>query len=365
MKKILFVAPFPPPIHGASLRNQSVADSELINRQFVLKTFAANQANDVNDIGVFSWRKILKTIKDTVALIQVLYSFRPDLVYFNISLFGFALYRDTVYTTIFKLNRTKLLYHLRTQGVQDQVTRSFLKKTLFKYLFHNVDVICLSHRLSTDIAGIYQHQPYIVGNGIPVESTLNVSGQKNSRIPTVLFLSNLNKKKGIDDLLQAFGKLKEKEIPYKGIIVGRPFDYTEADINQKCAEIGIQEEVQVVGPLYGEKKIDVFLSSDIFVLPTYFEAFPGVILEAMQFGLPVVSTQEGAIPEMVQHTVTGLLVEKQNVPQLVGAIEQLLYDQSAREKMGILGRKRFYAEYTQDIAENNLVEVFNQVLDDH
>lgn len=364
MKKILFVAPFPPPIHGASLRNQSVADSELINCQFTLRTFAANQASDVDDIGRFSWGKILKTVGDAIALIRVLNSFRPDMVYFNISLFGFALYRDTLYTTIFKLKRSKLLYHLRTQGVRDQVERNFFKKMLFKYLFHSVDVICMSHNLSADIAKIYQSRPYIVGDGIPIEHTSDRVTLEGSNTLTILFLSNLSKKKGIDELLLAFQNLNKKKISYKGVIVGRSFDYTEADVNQKCLALGISEEVQVLGPIYGEQKIKLFLAADIFVLPTYFEAFPGAILEAMQFGLPVVSTHEGAIPEIVQHTKTGLLVEKQNVQQLTDAIEELLQNPVMGKEMGNLGRKRFLEKYTLEVSEDNLVKVFKRVLYD-
>lgn len=365
MKKILFVAPFPPPIHGAALRNQTIAESKLVNRLFILRTFAANQASDVNDIGRFSWRKILKTAKDIAELIGVLRSFRPDLVYFNISLFGFALYRDALYSTIFKLGRFKLLYHLRTQGIQDQIEKSLFKRVLFKYLFYNVDVICLSSKLSLDIAGVYQHKPFIVGNGIPVEHICNQTSRKNAAIPKILFLSNLNIKKGIDELLLAFQMLNKKKLPFEGIIVGRSFDYTEIEVIQKCAKLGIKEKVNVVGPLYGKEKIKMLISADIFALPTYFEAFPGVVLEAMQFGLPVISSFEGAIPEIVQHGKTGLLIEKQNVQQLTDALELLINDQPLREKFGTSGKEHFFQNYTLEAFEENMTNVFNHVLNDH
>jgi len=364
LKKILFVAPFPPPVHGAALRNQSVAESERINQQFRMKVFHANQASDVHDIGRFSWRKVLKTIADFKYLIRTLREFQPDLVYFNISLFGFALYRDSLYTLLFKVTGHRLLYHLRTQGVKDQIRRSSFKRLLFRYLFHNVQVICLSRTLFQDIADIYRGEPFIVGNGIPVEKTDNISLHKKQGPTQILFLSNFNIKKGINELLSAFEILKRKAIPFKGVFVGRPFGYTEEDLRNKIEELDMAQYVTIIGPLYGSEKTRVFLESDIFAFPTYFEAFPGVVLEAMQFGLPVVSTFEGAIPEIVQQRKTGLLTEKQNVEQLATALELLISDQSLRERMGKAGKDRFFQYFTLEAFENSMVHVFNQVLND-
>lgn len=97
-----------------------------------MRIFHANQASDVHDIGKFSWKKVIRTFTDVFKLINDLISFKPHLVYFNISLFGFALYRDAIYAFIFKVFRKKLLYHLRTQGVREQIEKnSFKKKPVF------------------------------------------------------------------------------------------------------------------------------------------------------------------------------------------------------------------------------------------
>ncbi len=329
-----------------------------------MKAFHANQASDVHDIGRFSLKKVLRTINDFLALVLTLYRFRPDLVYFNISLFGFALYRDSLYTVLFKVTGHRLLYHLRTQGVKEQIDKSRFKKLLFQYLFRDVQVICLSRALFQDIADVYGGEPFIVGNGIAVEEVGSSVLSKNSEVPQILFLSNFSIKKGVNELFGAFEILKNKGTQFRGVIVGRPFDYTEEDLRNKVEELDMVQYVTVVGPLYGSKKVNTFIESDIFAFPTYFEAFPGVVLEAMQFGLPVVSTFEGAIPEIIQDGETGLLTEKQNVEQLANALELLINDQSLREKLGKSGKNRFFKHFTLEAFENSMVDVFNHVLND-
>lgn len=375
-KKILFIGPFPPPVHGASLRNQSIADSKLINKYFDLKIFCANQASDVHDIGHFSWRKVFKTIEDMKNLVLVLLSFKPDLVYFNISLFGFALYRDALYATVFKIFRFKLLYHLRTQGVREQVEKSKFKKLLFHYLFHNVDIICLSRALYQDIALVFDRAPIIVNNGIAIEEfplivndgiavedfSQQLENNPNKKITNILFLSNYGIKKGINELLSALRVLKQSKCKFKAKLIGKDFDYTANVLRKKIALMELDLDIEVVGPLYGEEKHQALHEADIFVLPTYFEAFPGVILEAMQFGLPVVSTWEGAIPEIVDNGKTGLLVEKKNSEALAQALTVLVNDPVVREKMGQEGQQKFFQNFTLETFEKNMVAVFNQVL---
>ncbi len=120
-----------------------------------------------------------------------------------------------------------------------------------------------------------------------------------------------------------------------------------------------------MGPKYGEEKSRLFLQADIFCFPTYYppEAFPLVLLEAMQFGKPVVSTYEGAIPEIVDEGVTGFLVPPKDFHALSEKLEILIADSELRERMGKAGRMKFFEKYTVDIFERNLLKVFEEVAD--
>lgn len=355
--RLLFFLPLPPPIHGAALRNKSLVESKLLRAYFEIEVIPFDFASEVDSVGKFSLLKLAKMTQRTFTIIGKLLNFRPNLVYFNISLYGFALYRDSFFVAIFKLFRTPLLYHLRTQGVKRQVEKSRIKSALFTYVFKNVNVICLSPLLANDIKDVYDGKPYIVSNGI---TDLNPTGHRNkisNKKPVILFLSNLTAEKGVLDLVESFRILKERGVEFEGWIAGPSGNISINDL-QKILSQSKVNEVSVLGGIYGEDKLKLLSTADIFVLPTHFEAFPGVILEAMQFFLPVVASHEGAIPEIVDDGRTGLLVEKKNALDLAKKLERLILDKEVREAMGETARQKYLTNYAIESFEENMINVF-------
>lgn len=362
-KKILFFVPLPPPITGAALRNKSLVESAVLNREFDIYVIPFNFAEEVKDIGKFSSRKIYKSLTRAFSIIRVVLSFRPDLVYFNLSLYGFALYRDILFVMIFKTLRCRLLFHLRTQGVKKQVSESGIKRFIFKTIFHNSKVICLSDFLSKDIEDIYPLKPIIVNNGIEdVTTKFDVNIKTPSSKVNIMYLGHLWAFKGIEDLLQALYLLKLDGLEFHATIAGPEGDITYDSLREKIMRLGLENSVDVPGSQEGDDKYQLYLSADIFVLPTHFEAFPGVILEAMQFSLPVVSTFEGAIPEIVDNGVTGFLVRKQDAQDLSLHLKKLIQDSLLRKTMGRNARTRFVRYYNLELFEQNMKSAFTSAL---
>jgi glycosyltransferase involved in cell wall biosynthesis len=181
----------------------------------------------------------------------------------------------------------------------------------------------------------------------------------------LLFLSNMVREKGPLVLLEALSVVKARGLAFEAVFAGSRFDDGCVDeLEAGVRRFGLSDQVRYVGPVYGDAKDALFREHDIFVFPTYYpnEAFPLVLLEAMQRGLPVVSTFEGAIPEIVTDGKTGFLVPQRDVGALADRLETLIGDPRRCREMGNAGRARYLEEYTLDRFEENLARVLGYCL---
>jgi glycosyltransferase involved in cell wall biosynthesis len=118
--------------------------------------------------------------------------------------------------------------------------------------------------------------------------------------------------------------------------------------------------VEFVGRVDGEAKWGLFERADLLVFPGYQpEGLPLVILEAMAAGLPVVSTDTGAVRDVVVDGVTGLIVDKRNPAALAAAVRRLAGDSGLRRRLGEAGRERYLAEFTEERCARRLVSLFD------
>ena len=357
------MAQLPPPVHGAALRNKSLLDSELLNNEFNIINLPLRFIDNMKDLGKFSFAKIWIMIRYCFRLAVILIKNKTDVVYFTMSPSGGAFYRDILFITIIKLFNKKRILHFRVKGIKKTASSS-TGRFLVNYAFRGSEIVCLSNHHMLDVEGFTDHRPYLVPNGIKVETQfLYLADEKKlSSVPHLLFLSNLSVKKGIPDLIRAFGILKGKGYKFTAGIVGNEWDMTFIQVQKLISDNGIENEVKLEGPKFGKEKFEQLARADIFVFPTYFELFPGVILEAMQFGKAIVSTFEGSIPEMIDNHVNGILVQQQNAPALADAISQFLDNPEKIIEFGALARKKFFEEFTLQAFESKMHSVFKEVL---
>ncbi|MBW2081141.1 MAG: glycosyltransferase family 4 protein, partial [Deltaproteobacteria bacterium] len=159
--------------------------------------------------------------------------------------------------------------------------------------------------------------------------------------------------------------LKDKGLEFKTYFVGNPStELTKEIFSETIDRLRLRSHVKYLGPKYGKDKHEILAQADILVFPTYFskEAFPLIVLEAMAAGLPVVSTREGAIPEIIDDGVTGFIIDKQNPGKLAEKLEYLISNLDQAKKMGQAGRAKFEQNYTIEKFYHNLVEIFNEVM---
>ena len=153
-------------------------------------------------------------------------------------------------------------------------------------------------------------------------------------------------------LLDACRVLKERGLAFICDFVGGETKEISAEVfREAVAARGLEEHVTYHGPKYGEEKHRFFMNADVFVQPTFDDCFPLTLVEAMQYRLPIASTDVGAIPDMVEHGVNGFVCKQQDVDSLVNALERLITDPALRQQMGEAGYQRYCEEFTLEAFE--------------
>lgn len=158
------------------------------------------------------------------------------------------------------------------------------------------------------------------------------SGENNT--VNVLFMGRLGQRKGAYDLVEAAKLIKNPNVK-----INMYGDGEVKEIKSIVKENNLENIVNVMGWISGKDVEKAYRNSDIFILPSYNEGLPMSILEAMSYGLPVISTTVGGIPEQVVDNVSGFLINAGDVSAIAEKIELMAQDKSLINKMGLEGRK--------------------------
>lgn len=171
---------------------------------------------------------------------------------------------------------------------------------------------------------------------------------------TLLFVGRLAGVKGVPILLDAVAALKER---FPGLRLALIGDGPErAALEERAKPLG--DTVVFLGYQSQDAVAEALAQSDVFVLPSFAEGVPVVLMEAMAAGVPVIATQIAGIPELVSHWDSGLLVPPGDVPALTEAISQMLASADQRRVMGAVGRATVEAEFNIHIEAARLSHLF-------
>jgi glycosyltransferase involved in cell wall biosynthesis len=132
-----------------------------------------------------------------------------------------------------------------------------------------------------------------------------------------------------------------------------------ADLKALASELGVADQVHFLG--YTSDVAGIYEAGDVFALASRNESFGLVLAEAACFGLPVVATRAGGIPEVVSESETGLLVPPDDVPALSRALSALIADPSLRERLGAAGRLRVASQFTVQGMTSAMEECWRQL----
>jgi len=161
--------------------------------------------------------------------------------------------------------------------------------------------------------------------------------------PLLLYVGRIAPIKGLETLLDAVGCLRGAGTPAHLAVIGgetdEPADGHEADVRRRAAALGLGDAVSFVGAQPQERLRDWYVATDVTVLPSYYESFGMVALEAMACGSPVVASRVGGLQSTVRDGVTGLLVPEGDPCALAASITRVLGDGALRWRLGREGQR--------------------------
>ncbi len=173
----------------------------------------------------------------------------------------------------------------------------------------------------------------------------------------LLYLGLLSRDKGAYDLLQAMALLPAS-CPVR-LHVGGNGD--TAAFTREIARLGLDQKVEFLGWVSGERKVGLLNSCHAMVLPSYYEGLPMSVLEALAYGMAVIATPVGGVPEVVDNNSSGILVEPGDVQALAAAIERLAADAQLRDQMGRESARRG-KDFLPQAAEARLTQLYTTLL---
>ncbi len=360
-KSVIFIGQMPPPWHGVSAINSWILKSKLLNQNYDFHVINLTTAISISDIGKQSIRKYIHFAKTVFLTLYKLLKVNPSLCYITLTPTGSAFFKDSLILFILKLFKKPIIVHFHGKGITDWVkSKPDWVKSYYQKVLNDVYLIILGNNLKSDIEIVYKQKPFVVPNGIPLIPKIEFTPSVTSGFQ-ILFLSNLMKSKGILDFIDSIKILETKGLHFKASIIGDSGDLTLQEAKKLLAEYGLQRSVDLLGPKYKEEKYKLLSNADVLVFPTHNEAFGLVLLEAMQIGIPVITTNEGCIPEIIEHNVNGYIVEKRSPQSIADRLIHIMNNPSIKSEIGQRNKAKFKSEYTFNIFEKRMIKIFNQI----
>lgn len=239
----------------------------------------------------------------------------------------------------------------------------FFKKIQFCVAKRANQIIVPSHYFKGVIVnwGIQPEKIKVIYNGIEINESNLLAGRQESKVHKVesrvlLSVGRLVPWKGFRVLVEIMPDLL-KEIPeLKLVIVGD--GPQKKELEYTIQELNLEDKVVLAGQLKREEVLEYMQKSNIFILNTSYEGFAHLLLEAANFMIPVITTNVGGNPELIENNEEGILIEPDNKEQIKGAVLKVLRDSEFREKIiqnAFKKSKQFSIQNTLDELEKLLI----------
>jgi glycosyltransferase involved in cell wall biosynthesis len=284
-------------------------------------------------------RKILVFIRALGFLSWRLLSQKTDIVYIHVAERGSA-FRQAMTTAIALLLNKPVILHSHSadfhtfyanlpQIIQVGLRQIFRKSTRFIVLSHSWKKFYIEN------LGLESERIIVLPN--PVKFPATTLQPAHAGKVNFLFLGKIGERKGAFDLISAFSAIPLAQRENAELVIAGDGEGTKA--RHTIEQLNLTQSIRILDWVDEQQRDELLARADVFVLPSYNEGLPMALLEAMSWGLPVITTPVGGIPELISTAKNGLLVTPGQIEQLSAAMQSLIESENLRTSLGNAGRE--------------------------
>jgi glycosyltransferase involved in cell wall biosynthesis len=318
--------------------------------------------------GRFSVSNIVWAVSDCWRFLLAILTSRPQLTHIGTA-FGFSFVKNSLCIVISRLLSCKVLLHPHCSFAKLCGNRPRWWKRYFRWVISLVHgVIVVSKEWNELLSIVPDCKVFELPNAIKIDyfhevAKTQLRGKQKNRPWQVLYLGYLGKAKGSFDLLDALKMAKVANDELHFVLVGSELVPGELKrLQEKVQTDHLNTYVDLLPPVFGSEKLDVFRRADIFVYPSYHEGMPMAVIEAMACALPVVAARVGGLPDLIQDHVTGLLVEPGRPDQVIDALHDLMRNDCLRDQIKKNCFEKVRRQFDIENRVNQLIDIYRKVI---
>lgn len=266
--------------------------------------------------------------------------------------------RKCFFFFIARLWRKKTIIHLHAFSPQTTIKSKF--RPIYNYLFNHADKIVLLSEYWKDLVSKEFHLPE--GKTIVIYNPCTTIISSQSYVPQkqILYAGTLNLRKGYSDMLRAFALIAPKYPDWKIVFAGNG----EIENGKLLAQQhNIEQQTIFLGWIDGIQKDKAFKEAMIFCLPSYAEGFPMAVLDAWSYGLPVVTTPVGGIPDIAINRTNLLLFIPGDIQTLANNFVELIENLSLYNTIAEEGKKLSSTKFKIETVNQEIDYLYNSLVE--
>ena len=318
------------------------------NPGFIVWPFSSAKRDKLSQTRFELW-KVTEFLGGWLRFRRFLKMQRPKLVFMSPGKTIFAFFRDSLYFWTARFYGIGVacelagrMFYILEQNVIGRLYGCFVLRKM-RY------IRVLGKKIVEDFAAYGIFNTLYSDNGVEIPETSAYREVQEDGSVRLLFVGTHSQQKGFEDLVEAFSYLKgERGYPVSLHTIG---EWMSAEFQRRMVNmvksLDVENSIFFHGLCHGRDKWKIFEKTQIFVLPSYNEGQPLVVLEALGCGLPVVSTNVGVIPETVTNGENGYLFEPGDINGLKAGLEKLITEKELRKRISKSNLSLFERRFSQ------------------